>query len=67
MKFTKNNGRYVATRKDGQVITIEKTDYTEKHLAWVARYQDDWDGDNTAFAVTKKELVTMENDLEMRI
>ena len=63
MKFTKSNGTYKATRKDGQVITISKSDTGQ----WVSRYDNDDNGDNTFYADTKKELVNDENDLEARI
>ena len=68
MKFTKSNGTYIATRKDGQVITIELSGYNEgKQFTWVSRYEGDDNGDNTLFAATKRELVSAENDLESRI
>ena len=68
MKFIKSNGTYKATRKDGQVITIELSGYNEgKETTWVSRYEGDENGDNTFFAATKKELVNDENDLEARI
>ncbi|ALY07159.1 hypothetical protein VmeM32_00173 [Vibrio phage vB_VmeM-32] len=60
VKFTKLNETYQATRKDGQVITISKAE----EGGWVVRYDGDWDGDNTTFAKTKKELVDMENRIE---
>ena len=63
MKFTKTNGRYIATRKDGQVITIEKSEGGQ----WVSRYNGDDNGDNTFYANTKRELVADENNLETRI
>ena len=66
MKFTKSNGTYKATRKDGQVIVISKAETTELGN-WVVRYEgDDW-GDNTEYAKTKKELVDLENRIERRI
>ena len=61
MKFTKTTDGYKATRKDGQEITISKA---ECGTQWVVRYTGDWDGDNTAFAKTKKELVQAENRIE---
>lgn len=60
MKFQKLNGAYKATRFDGQVITIEKHD----DGGWVVRYEGDFDGDNTAIATTKRELVAAENHIE---
>ncbi len=38
MRFKKSNGTYKATRKDGQVITIEKS---ECNTQWVVRYEGD--------------------------
>jgi hypothetical protein len=61
MKFTKKNGTYVATRKDGVVVTIEQSGYNEgNRTKWVCRYSDDEGGDNTSFAATKGELVKQE-------
>lgn len=62
LKFTKTHiGTYVAIKSDGTEITIEKTDYTEKNMQWKVSYHDDFNGDNTHFAATKKELIKIEN------
>lgn len=61
LKFKRTLDGYQATRKDGQVITIEK--YHEGDQ-WVVRYEGDHSGDNTDFAKTKKELVAIENRIE---
>ena len=67
MKFTKlEGGGYQATRADGQVITIERTDHDgviSKDMKWVCRYEDDHNGDNTSFAATKRHLVEFENGI----
>lgn len=61
MKFSKTCDGYKATRKDGQVITITKS---ECGTQWVSRYEGDFDGDNTAYGKTKRELVAAENRIE---
>lgn len=67
MKFTKSNDGYIATRKDGQVIRISLSGYNDgKNSTWVSRYDDDFDGDSTSFAATKRQLVAEENGIEER-
>lgn len=61
MKFSKTLDGYKAIRKDGQEITIAKSECGSQ---WVVRYAEDWDGDNTVYAKTKKELVDAENRIE---
>lgn len=61
MKFSRTIDGYKATRKDGQEITICKC---EDSSQWIVRYTDDWDGDNTEIAKTKRELVASENWIE---
>lgn len=62
LKFKKQNGQHVATRWDGQVIRIEKSDCADNpSTKWVVRFDGDFDGDNTAFAGTKRELIENEN------
>jgi len=63
MRFTRTNGTYKATRKDGQVITIEKADDS----GWVARYEGDDNGDNTEFFKTLKQAKEAETNIEGRL
>ncbi|EIU7553797.1 hypothetical protein L3I77_003717 [Vibrio vulnificus] len=64
MEFHRATDGYEATRKDGQVIRISKS---ECNKLWVVRYDNDFDGDNTAFAKTKRELVGKENRIELML
>ena len=66
MKFSKvQTGQYQATRADGQVITIESRKCEETGSYWAVTYEGDWDGDLTAHAPTKKQLVAYENNIEL--
>lgn len=65
MNFKKINGEYRATRKDGQVIVVECTDNTNRSYKWRLTYEGDWNGDYTAYASTKKELIERENEIEL--
>ena len=61
MHFHKIQGTYKATRVDGQIITIERA---EEGSEWVSRYEDDFEGDNTAYFKTKRDAVASENHIE---
>lgn len=68
MKFHKTIDGYAATRKDGQVIRIEKTWEPESvEYTWKCTYENDFNGDNTSFAATKRELVANEQYIESLI
>jgi len=60
MIFKKSNNVFKATRKDSQVITIEKSDCG----SWIVRYENDDNGDNTAYFKTKRDAVSAENNIE---
>lgn len=61
MKFIKKPSCYVATRFDGQVITVQRA---EEGSEWVVYYDDDHYGDNTGYFPTKREAVAFENNNE---
>lgn len=63
MKFKKENSLFKATRTDGQVITIEKSDCG----SWIVRYENDEYGDSTAYFKTKKQAIEAENNIEEMI
>ena len=66
MKFKKTINGYSATRKDGKVVTIERSGYDEGiENTWVSRTEGDCDGDCTMFAATKKELVLAETRMDV--
>jgi hypothetical protein len=65
MKFKRlPSGDYQATRKDGQVISLRRLDEPYNGYQWGVYYADDFHGDNTAHAKTKRELVACENHYE---
>lgn len=67
MKFSKLNyaGQYQGTRKDGQVIMIEKMkceDTGKKY--WLTTYENDFDGDNNSHSKTLKDAKAIEQRIE---
>ena len=62
-------GTYTATHKNGAVVSIEAMDVSEygEGFEWRLTTEGDWDGDETTFATTKRELVAISNDYESRL
>lgn len=56
-----HTGYYETTRSDGQVINFESRECEDTGAKyWATTYENDFDGDNTYHASTKKKCIEVE-------